>query len=82
MEIINNQLALMESCPDLEGKTLALCKSGLREDLVAALERAAPVYRAHWWAQQDQANRDWIAQVSPIIRKMGVELADAARGRL
>ena len=75
MEIINNQLALMESCPDLEGKTSPLCKSGLREDLVAALERAAPVYRAHWWAQQDQANREWIAQVSPIIRKMGVELA-------
>jgi hypothetical protein len=75
MEIINNQLAMMEACPDLEGKTTPLCKSGLRQDLVEALEHAAPVYRAHWWAQQDRANRDWIAQVAPMIQKMGVELS-------
>jgi hypothetical protein len=75
MEIINNQLSAMETCPDLEGKTTPLCKSGLRQDLVEALERAAPVYRAHWWAQQDHANREWIAQVAPIIQKMGVELS-------
>jgi hypothetical protein len=75
MEIINNQLSIMEACPDLEGKTTPLCKSGLRQDLVAALERAAPVYRAHWWALQDRANREWIAQVAPMIQKMGVELS-------
>jgi hypothetical protein len=75
MEIINNQLSAMETCPDLEGKTTRLCKSGLRQDLVEALERAAPVYRAHWWAQQDQANREWITQVAPMIQKMGVELS-------
>src|SRR6202163_3921678 len=43
METINNQLSAMETCPDLEGKTTPLCKSGLRKDLVEALERAAPV---------------------------------------
>lgn len=75
MEIINNQLALMETCPDLEGKTNPLCRSGLRQDLVEALEEAAPVYRAHWWPQQDQANRDWIARVTPMVQKMGVALA-------
>jgi hypothetical protein len=75
MEIINNQLAAMETCPDLEGKTTPLCRSGLRPDLVEALERAAPVYRAHWWPEQDRSNRDWIAQVAPLIQKMGVELS-------
>ena len=75
MEIINNQLSTMEACPELEGKTTPLCKSGLRQDLVEALERAAPVYRTHWWAQQDRANRDWIAQIAPIIQKMGVQLS-------
>jgi hypothetical protein len=75
MEIINNQLSAMETCPDLEGKSTPLCKSGLRQDLVEALERAAPVYRAHWWAQQDRANREWITQVAPMIQKMGVELS-------
>jgi len=75
MEIINHQLAALETCPDLEGRTTPLCKSGLRPDLVEALERAAPVYRQHWWTQQDQANREWIAQVAPMIQKMGVELS-------
>ncbi len=75
MEIINNQLSLMETCPDLEGKTTPLCRSGLRPDLVAALEAAAPVYRAHWWPRQDRVNRDWIAQVVPLVARMGVELA-------
>src|ERR1700730_12613449 len=58
MENINNQLSDMEACPDLEGKTSATCKSGLRRDLIEALEHAAPVYRAHWWAEQDRANRE------------------------
>ena len=75
MEIINNQLSLLETCPDLEGRTTPLCKSGLRQDLVDALEKAAPVYRAHWWAEQDHANRDWIARVAPMVQKMGVELS-------
>ena len=75
MENINNQLALMETCPDLEGKTSASCKSGLRPDLIEALERAAPVYRSHWWAQQDRANRDWVSQIAPMIQQMGVELS-------
>jgi hypothetical protein len=75
MEIINDQLSIMESCPDLEGKTTPLCKSGLRQDLVEALERAAPVYRAHWWVEHDRANREWISRVAPLIQKMGVELS-------
>jgi len=76
MEIINNQLSAMESCPELDGKTSPSCKSGLRPDLVEALERAAPVYRTHWWAQHDRANREWIAAVTPLIEQMGVELSE------
>ena len=75
MENINNQLSEMEACPDLEGKSSALCKSGLRSDLIEALERAAPVYRAHWWTEQDRANREWIAKVAPMVQQMGVELS-------
>src|SRR6202051_4692927 len=79
MEIINNQLSAMETCPDLGGNTTPLCKSGLRKDLVEALERAAPAYRAHWWAQQDWANREWIAPGAPTVQKMGVELSGQLR---
>jgi hypothetical protein len=75
MENINNRLAEMEICPDLEGKTSASCQSGLRPDLIEALERAAPVYRAHWWPGQDRANREWIAEVAPLVRQFGEELS-------
>ena len=75
MENINNRLSDMEACPDLEGKSSPTCKSGLRPELIEALERAAPVYRAHWWPEQDRANREWIAQVAPMVQQMGVELS-------
>jgi len=75
MQNINDRLAEMETCPDLEGKTSPSCNSGLRPELIAALEQAAPVFRAHWWPDQDRTNREWIAQVSPMVRRMGVELS-------
>lgn len=75
METINNRLSEMETCADLQGKTASACKAGLQPDLVEALGRAAPVYRAHWWTEQDRANREWIAQVAPMVRQMGVELS-------
>lgn len=76
MENINNRLADMETCPDLDGRSSPSCKSGLRPDLVEALERAAPIFRAHWWPEQDKANRAWIAQVAPMVRQLGVELSE------
>jgi hypothetical protein len=75
METINNRLAEMESCADLQGKTSNACKSGLPADLVDALDHAAPVYRAHWWAEHDRANREWIAQVAPMVQQMGLQLS-------
>jgi hypothetical protein len=75
METINNRLSEMETCAELLGKSSATCKAGLKADLVEALERAAPVYRAHWWPDHDRANREWIAHVAPMVRQMGVELS-------
>ncbi len=75
METINNRLSEMEACADLQGKISAACKSGLQADLVEALDRAAPVYRAHWWSEQDRANREWIARVAPMVQQLGVELS-------
>jgi hypothetical protein len=76
MVAINNRLSEMEMCADLEGKSSTACQSGLQSGLVEALNRAAPIYRAHWWADQDRANREWIAQVTPMVQQMGVELSE------
>ncbi len=75
MENINNQLAEMETCPDLEGKTTPLCKSGYANRTDCGARKRCSVYRAHWWPQQDRANREWIAEVSPMVQQLGVELS-------
>ena len=72
---IKNRLAELEACADLSGRAAPECASGLRPDLVAALERAARIYRAHWWTEQDRGNRAWIAAVSPMVRQYGAKLA-------
>ena len=69
MVLIKDRLAELEADPDLS-------KSGLQPALVSALELAAPVYRAHWWPAHDKQNREWIADVAPLIRQKGRRLAE------
>ncbi len=70
-----NRLAELETCADLSGRSAPGCDAGLPPEMARALETAAPVYRAHWWTEQDRANRAWIAAVSPLVRQMGGDLA-------
>lgn len=73
---IQNQLADRENCKDLSGRSGTGCAALLSPELVAALEKAAPVYRARWWAEHDQINRAWVAEVTPLVREYGRQLAD------
>jgi hypothetical protein len=77
---INDRLAEMEGCSDLNGSSTPTCASGLRPELIAVLERAAPVYRAHGWEEDDRANRDWIAGVAPLVRQVGGLLSEQLAG--
>jgi hypothetical protein len=76
MVLINDRLAELEDCPDLEGKSAVECTSGIAKDLVAALDEAAPIYRQRWWPEQDRINRAWIAALIPQVRGMGGNLAE------
>jgi hypothetical protein len=42
-----------------------------------ALARAAPVYRRHWWAADDQANRFFIGYAAAMLREAGEGLVRA-----
>jgi hypothetical protein len=75
MVIVNNRLAELENCADISPKAPPACAASLRVELVTALTQAAPVYRAHWWPQQDGENRAWMAAVTPLIHTMGSNLA-------
>ncbi len=68
---IKRRLGESEAAADLRG-------SGLQPELAAALERAAPIYRAQWWAEQGRANQSWVEAVTPLVNRFG----DALVGRL
>jgi hypothetical protein len=73
---IKNRLAELETCTELSGKSEYRCASNLRPELIAALERAAPFYRTHGWAEYDRSNRQWIAATEPLVREFGAKLAE------
>jgi hypothetical protein len=66
---INYRLAELENESTLK-------KFGLSEAMVAALELAATVYRAHWWKEHDRINRAWIAAAAPLVKKYGSDLRE------
>jgi hypothetical protein len=67
MRVIKNQLEGLENATTLS-------RSRLEPSLARALDRAAPVYRAHWWQAHDKANRDWIAAAGSLVDENGDKL--------
>ena len=74
--LLKNQLGDFEDCDELSGTRKKTCDAGLPAKLTQVLENAAPVYRAHLWADQDRANRRWVARVAPLIEEQGVGISE------
>jgi hypothetical protein len=66
--LMNNRLAEM-------GEQQGAEATGFTRDVITALAKAAPVYRAHWWTGDDRSNRDWIDAVAPLVEQMGAQIA-------
>ena len=62
---VNDRLVLLEAASHVGGSP------GLDTGIAAALERAAPTYRALWWPRHDAANRRWIEAVVPLVKAHG-----------
>jgi hypothetical protein len=73
--LLKNQLGDFEDCDELSGTRKKTCDAGLPPKLTQVLEAAAPVYRAHLWADQDRANRRWVARVAPLVEEQGVGIS-------
>ena len=73
--LLKNQLGDFEDCNELLGKKKRACDAGLPGNIGVILEAAAPIYRRHWWADQDRANRRWVARVAPLVREQGVGIS-------
>lgn len=67
MGVIKNQLEDSEDSADLSHLDIPT-------DLKGALNKAAPIYRKHFWKNHDQENRLWIAQLQPLVDKYGEKL--------
>ncbi len=74
--LLKNQLGDFEDCDELTGKKKPRCDAGLPGKIGPLLEAAAPVYRAHWWANQDRLNRRWVMRVAPLVREQGVGVSE------
>jgi hypothetical protein len=74
--LLKNQLGEFDSCNELTGKKKKTCDAGLPGKIGEILEAAAPVYRVHWWADHDRANRRWVTRVAPLVREQGVGLSE------
>ncbi len=73
--LLKDQLGDFEDCDELTGRKKRACDAGLPGRVGQVLESAAPVYRAHWWVDQDRSNRRWVARVAPLVREQGVGLS-------
>jgi hypothetical protein len=74
--LLKNQLGDFEDCDELTGKKKPRCDAGLPGRIGPVLEGVSAIYRAHWWADQDRANRRWVARVAPLVREQGVGLSE------
>jgi hypothetical protein len=62
------------------GDATSVDRSDLDPKLIAVLDAAAPIYRAHWWFLHDKANQAWIAAVMPMVDRQGATLAQRIAG--
>jgi hypothetical protein len=54
--------------------------AGLSPEHRGALAAAAPVYREHWWAAHDRANRSWIAATIANVTALAPGVPDRLAG--
>jgi hypothetical protein len=74
--LLKNQLEDFEDCDEVTGRKKQRCDAGLPGKIGPILDSVAPIYRAHWWADQDRANRRWVIKVAPLVREQGVGLSE------
>jgi hypothetical protein len=74
--LLKNQIEDFEDCDELTGQKKSRCDAGLPGKIGPILDSVAPIYRAHWWADQDRANRRWVIKAAPLVREQGVGLSE------
>jgi hypothetical protein len=74
--LLKNQIEDFEDCDELTGRKKPSCDAGLPGNVGSILDSVAPIYRAHWWPDQDRSNRRWVMKVAPLVREQGLGLSE------
>jgi hypothetical protein len=74
--LLKNQLEDFEDCDEVTGRKQSRCDAGLPGRIGPILDSVAPIYRAHWWSDQDRSNRRWVIRVAPLVREQGVGISE------
>lgn len=74
--LLKNQIEDFEDCDELTGRKKPSCDAGLPGKVGSILDSVAPIYRAHWWPDQDRSNRRWVMKVAPLVREQGLGLSE------
>lgn len=72
----DGELVAIDTALSAAAGQASLRGAAVPSELTAVLESAAPVYRAHWWAAHDRANRFWIAAATPLVEQLGAKMVE------
>jgi hypothetical protein len=74
--LFDRELVAIDTALSTAAGQASLRGAGVPPELTAVLESAAPIYRAHWWATHDRANRFWIAAATPLVEQLGAKMVE------
>jgi len=75
--IFDDSLVRIDNTLATSSDAIAIQTQAIDPKIVEALNRAAPVYRAHRWEEDRRDNERWIAANGPLIRQHATELKQA-----
>jgi hypothetical protein len=68
---LSPEMAKIKNSIEDHDSDATLAAAGLDAELRSTIEKAAPVYRAHWWPEHSRINAAWIAAETPLVEKYG-----------
>lgn len=67
--VFDERLARINNALATQGEAATLPEGLVEPGVVAALNRAAPIYRAHLWPEHRRLNEEWIASTRPLVEQ-------------
>lgn len=74
-DVLEREMGAIKATLGDAGSNPTLSGVQLPDSLRDVLQRAAPVFRAGWFASHDVRNREWISMIHPLVAEHGSHIA-------